>query len=100
MTNGASLHMWVSERCRCKSLHAQLLSPWSKGMALARPSCRCLGVGHLAVFFCALEAWSWREVGLVGTCAFALGEHLHDDGVIVVLELDGVHRHCAHDAWR
>ena len=28
---GASRHMWVSERCRCKCLHAQLLSPWSKG---------------------------------------------------------------------
>ena len=35
------------------------------------------------VFFCALEAWPWHEVGLIGTCAFALVEHLHDDGVVV-----------------
>ena len=27
-------------------------------------------------------------------------EHLHDDGVVVVLELDGVPRRRAHDAWR
>ena len=39
---------------------------------------------------------------LVGTCAFVLVEHLHDDDVVVVLELVGVavlHRR-AHDAWR
>ena len=54
------------------------------------------------VFLCALEAWTWREVGLVGTCAFALVEHLHDDDVVVVLELvvDVVRRRRAHDAWR
>ena len=54
------------------------------------------------VSFCAHEAWTWREVGLVGTCAFALGEHLHDDGVFVVLELvvDVVRRRRAHVAWR
>ena len=50
--------------------------------------------------FCALEAWTWREVGLVWTCALALVEHLHDDDVVVVLELDGVRRRRAHDAWR
>ena len=27
-------------------------------------------------------------------------EHLHDDGVVVMLELDGVRRCRAHDAWR
>ena len=45
---------------------------------------------------------TWHEVGLVGTCAFVLVEHLHDDDVIVVLELvvDVVRRRCAHDAWR
>ena len=52
------------------------------------------------VFFCALEAWTWREVGLVGTCAFLLVEHLHDDDVVVMLELVGVRRHRAHVAWR
>ena len=38
---------------------------------------------------------------LVGTCTFALGEHLHVDDVVVVLELivDVVRRR-AHDAWR
>ena len=36
----------------------------------------------------------------LGTCAFALVEHLHDDGVVVALELEGVHRRRAHDAWR
>ena len=61
-----------------------------------------LGGGCLAVFFCALEAWTWREVGLVGTCAFALVEHIHDDDVVVVLELvvDVVRLRRAHDAWR
>ena len=52
------------------------------------------------VFFCSLEAWTWREVGLVGICAFALVEHLHDDDVVVVLELVVVFRRRAHDAWR
>ena len=52
------------------------------------------------VFPFALEAWPWREVGLVGTCALALLEHLHDDGVVVALELEGVRRRRAHDAWR
>ena len=54
------------------------------------------------VFFCALEAWTWREVGLVGTFALALVEHLHVDDVVVVLELvgDGVRRRRALDAWR
>ena len=52
-------------------------------------------------FSFAHEAWTWREVGLVGTCAFALVEHLHVDGdVVVVLELVGVRRRRAHDAWR
>ena len=39
---------------------------------------------------------------LVGTCALALVEHLHEDGVVVVLELvvDVVRRRRAHDAWR
>ena len=39
---------------------------------------------------------------LVGTCAFVLVEHLHDDDVIVVLELvvDVVRRRRAHVAWR
>ena len=52
--------------------------------------------------FCALESWTWHEVGLVGTCAFALVEQLHDDDAIVVLELvgDDVHRRRAHVAWR
>ena len=59
-----------------------------------------LGGGRLTVFFCALDAWTWREVGLVGTCALALVEHLHDDDVVVVLELLGVRRRRAHDAWR
>ena len=40
------------------------------------------------------------KVGLVGNCAFVLVEHLHDDDVVVVLELLGVHRRRAHDAWR
>ena len=48
------------------------------------------------VFFYAHEASTWR----VGTCAFALVEHLHDDGVVVALELEGVRRRRAHDAWR
>ena len=48
------------------------------------------------VLFCAHEAWTWH----VGTCAFALVEHLHDDDVVVVLELLGVRRRHAHDAWR
>ena len=52
------------------------------------------------VLFCAHEASTWRQVGLVGTCAFALVEHLHDDGVVIALELEGVRRHRAHDAWR
>ena len=54
------------------------------------------------VFSYAHEAWTWREVGLVGTCAFALVEHLHDDGVVIVLELvvDVIRRRRAHDAWR
>ena len=52
------------------------------------------------VFSFAHEAWTWREVGLVGTCAFALVEHLHDDDVVVVLELVVVFRRRAHDAWR
>ena len=52
------------------------------------------------VFSCAHEAWTWREVELVGTCAFALVEHLHDDDVVVALELEGVRRRRAHDAWR
>ena len=52
--------------------------------------------------FCAHEASTWREVVLVGTCALALVEHLHVDGVVVVLELvvDVVRRRRAHDAWR
>ena len=29
-----------------------------------------------------------------------LVDHLHDDDVVVVLELLGVHRRRAHDAWR
>ena len=39
---------------------------------------------------------------LVGTCAFALVEHLHVHGVVVVLELvvDVVRRRRAHVAWR
>ena len=39
---------------------------------------------------------------LVGTCTFALVEHLHVDVVIVALELivDVVRRRRAHDAWR
>ena len=39
---------------------------------------------------------------LVGTCAFALVEHLHVDGVVIVLELvvDVIRRRRAHDAWR
>ena len=52
------------------------------------------------VFSFAHEAWTWREVVLVGTCTFALVEHLHDDGVVVVLELDDIRRRRAHDAWR
>ena len=50
------------------------------------------------VFFCAHEASTWR----VGTCSFALVEHLQDDDVVVVLELlvDVVRRRRAHDAWR
>ena len=52
------------------------------------------------VFSFAHEASTWREVGLVGTCAFALVEHLHDDDVVVVLELLGIRRRRAHDAWR
>ena len=52
------------------------------------------------VFSCAYEAWTWRDVGLVGTCMFVLVEHLHDDDVVVVLELLGVRRRRAHDAWR
>ena len=54
------------------------------------------------VFFCAYEAWTWREVGLVGTCTFVHLEHLHDDDVVVAHELvvDVVHRRRAHDAWR
>ena len=53
------------------------------------------------VFSFAHEAWTWREVGLVGTCAFALVEHLHDDDVVVVLEpvVDVVRCRRAHDAW-
>ena len=56
----------------------------------------------VSLFFCAHEASTWREVGLVGTCTFALVEHIHDDGVVVVLELvvDVVRRRRAHDAWR
>ena len=52
--------------------------------------------------FCAHEALTWREVGVVGTCAFALVEHLHDDDVVVVLELivDVIRHRRAHDAWR
>ena len=46
------------------------------------------------------EAWTWHEVGLVGTCAFALVEHLHGDGVVVALELEGVRRRRAHDSSR
>ena len=58
---------------------------------------KCIFFVVLAVFFCAHEAWTWR----VGTGAFALVEHLHDDDVVVVLELvvDAVRRCCAHDAW-
>ena len=54
------------------------------------------------VFSFAHEAWTWHEVGLVGTCAFALVKHLHDDDVIVVLELVVYvgHRCRAHDSWR
>ena len=39
---------------------------------------------------------------LVGTCAFALGEHHHDDGVVFILELvlDVVCRCRVHVAWR
>ena len=41
-------------------------------------------------------------MGLVGTCAFALVDHLHDDDVIVVLALvvDVVRHRRAHVAWR
>ena len=46
------------------------------------------------------DVWTWHEVGLVGTCAFALGEHFHDDGIGVMLELDGIRRCHAHDARR
>ena len=54
------------------------------------------------VFSFAHDASTWREVGLVGTCAFALVEHLHDGDVVVVLELvvDVVRRRRAHVAWR
>ena len=54
------------------------------------------------VFYFAQEAWTWREVGLVGTCAFALGEHHHDDVGVVALELvvDVVRRCRAHVSWR
>ena len=54
------------------------------------------------VFSYGHEVWTWREVGLVGTCMFARVEHLHDDGVDVVLELvvDVVCRRRAHDGWR
>ena len=62
---------------------------------------KILGGAFLAVFSFAHEAWPWREVGLVETCAFVLMEHLHDDDVIVVLELvvDVVCRR-AHVDWR
>ena len=61
-----------------------------------------LGGARLAVFSFAHEDLTWREVGLVGTSAFVIVEHLHDDDVIVVLELVGdvVRRRRAHDAWR
>ena len=54
------------------------------------------------VFSCAHEVWPWCEAGLVGTSTFARGEHLQDDGVVVVLELvvDVVRRRYAHVAWR
>mgnify|MGYP005828656027 CR=1 FL=1 len=54
------------------------------------------------VFSCAHEVWTWREVGLVGTCAFALGEHRHDDVGVVALELvvDVVRCRHAHVSWR
>ena len=54
------------------------------------------------VFSCAHEVWTWRKVGLVGTCRKALVEHHHDDGAVVVLELevDVVRRRCAHVTWR
>ena len=50
-----------------------------------------LGGARLAVFSYAHEAW---------TCTFALVEHLHVDGVVVILELDGVCLQRSHDAWR
>ena len=61
-----------------------------------------LGGGRLAVFSFAHEASTWHEVGLVGTCALALVEHLHDYDVVVMPELvvDVVRRRHAHVAWR
>ena len=43
-----------------------------------------------------------HEVGLVGTCRFALVEHHHDDCVVVMRELvvDVVRCRRAHVAWR
>ena len=54
------------------------------------------------VFSCAHDVWTWHEVELVGTCAFALGEHRNDDVGIVSLELvvDAIRRRRAYVAWR
>ena len=100
---GVVVGVLVGSRRRCRT---------SKGEDALRTlgeDAEVVGVAVAPFWWCssrdlsfAHEAWTWREVVLVGTCAFALVEHLHVDGVVVVLELvvDAVRRRRAHVAWR